>query len=107
MKYTPGPWQRDGLTVYALDERRRNRFSTQLQHDFSGITREELEANAHLIAAAPELLEAVRKCRSALASTNHATYCNAEETDCGCACGLTAACVSADAAIAKATGEAG
>ena len=49
-----------------------------------------------------ELLDALKKSRAALAKANHASYCSAGETDCGCSCGLTAACISADAAIAKA-----
>jgi hypothetical protein len=68
------------------------------------------EANARLIAAAPELLEALR---FLLPHVEHAhadscgdsdSYNNAEVPSCGC--GLDAAVESAHAAIAKATGEA-
>jgi hypothetical protein len=65
--HTPGPWIREGLLVYALhhngDFRKGipvavNRFSTQVQACIGqGGTAEEAEANARLIAAAPELLE--------------------------------------------------
>jgi hypothetical protein len=69
---TPGPWLLDGSTVYALDESGScNRFSVRPEGGWtfrsSGAvgasgdrtTEAELEANARLIAAAPELLEAL------------------------------------------------
>lgn len=74
-KHTPGEWVREGLTIYALDESgTNNRFYTQVQGGWSwrslncngGGTRtseEELEANARLIAAAPEMLEALKELR--------------------------------------------
>ena len=68
---TPGPWLRDGLTVYFLDwdgewrgsDNRpllTNRFSLHLQGSPQRIPLAELEANAKLIAAAPDLLAVVR-----------------------------------------------
>lgn len=65
-KHTPGPWKREGLTVYALmsagwlkgKELFKNRFWANLVCDAS-CSKEEAEANARLIAAAPELLEAL------------------------------------------------
>jgi hypothetical protein len=63
---TPGPWLiTDSGTVYALDERgKNNRFSVLLNGGFSvgyldRTSDAELLANAHLIAAAPELYEAL------------------------------------------------
>lgn len=75
MTHTPGPWVlTDGFTVYALDETKScNRFSTLINggwvHRPSGstgalldrTTDEELRANARLIAAAPDLLEALQR----------------------------------------------
>jgi hypothetical protein len=63
---TPGPWLiADGTFVYALNLEGSNRFSAGVQSGWRTegrvrTDREELEANAHLIAAAPELLEALR-----------------------------------------------
>lgn len=68
--HTPGQWDRQDHTIFALDETGTiNRFSAQVQGGF--VCREqgwnqaertsdaELLANARLIAAAPELLEAL------------------------------------------------
>jgi len=72
--HTPGPWIRDGRTVYALMpagwrkgvEIFKNRFWVTVQKD-PECSEEEAEANARLIAAAPELLDA---CLFALECTN-------------------------------------
>ncbi len=53
-KFTPGTWLSKGKTVYALNEDGYNRFSALVQDAHK--SEEELEANARLIAAAPELL---------------------------------------------------
>lgn len=69
-KHTPGPWLREGTSVYALqqDGWRKgepcmvNRFYAQVQFGRAGgelTPHEEVEANARLISAAPELLEAL------------------------------------------------
>ena len=67
--HTPGPWMREGLLVYALHHygwekgapRMVNRFSARVDaYVFQGGSHEEADANAHLIAAAPELLEALK-----------------------------------------------
>ena len=65
-KPTPGPWLRDGLTIYALHhdgEYRKgvptlvNRFSAHVEPClYQGGPEAEAEANARLIAAAPDLL---------------------------------------------------
>ncbi len=55
-KHTPGPWYRDGTTVYALNPQNFNRFSAQIHGAHT--PQSELEAVARLVAAAPELLEA-------------------------------------------------
>jgi hypothetical protein len=72
-KSTPGPWLIAGVTdriddgygdgrfVYALDaESATNRFSACVQNDNHKASDEELRANARLIAAAPDLLEALK-----------------------------------------------
>jgi hypothetical protein len=68
--HTPGPWKIDGATVFALDERGHvNRFSASVQGGYVSYLRfsprskgertsdAELEANARLMAAAPDGLE--------------------------------------------------
>jgi hypothetical protein len=67
--HTPGPWLLQERTVYALDESEKsNRFSCRVQGGFQvrrvvehgeRTSDVELDANARLIAAAPELLEAL------------------------------------------------
>src|SRR5690554_6545988 len=56
-KLTPGPWMLSGCTVYALNDQGFNRFSAHVQDAHTG--EHELNANARLIAAAPELREAL------------------------------------------------
>lgn len=64
-KHTPGPWLLQDRTVYALNDERIpvNRFTASVDsgwlHDKARVSREEVDANARLIAAAPELLEAL------------------------------------------------
>ncbi|EPW8904533.1 TPA: hypothetical protein ACQTXM_006175 [Pseudomonas aeruginosa] len=59
-KHTPGPWYRDGTTVYALNPQNFNRFSAQIHGAHT--PKSELEAVAQLMQAAPELLEALQVC---------------------------------------------
>ena len=56
-KHTQGPWLVEGRAVYALNDDGYNRFSALVQDAHT--PGDELEANARLIAAAPELLEAL------------------------------------------------
>lgn len=64
-KHTPGPWLIQKSTVYALNDRRPqvNRFSASVDAGFDNcdksISRKEVSANTLLIAAAPDLLEAL------------------------------------------------
>jgi len=63
MNYTKGEWEVDRHTVYALGKYGSNRFSAHIQHGWDGgeeTPQAELEANAHLISAAPELYEALK-----------------------------------------------
>lgn len=91
-KGTTGPWYRSGKTVYALNEQGFNRFSALVQGAHT--SDEELEAIARLIAAAPDLLESLTnlvglaKLGAASLDKYHAALSDAE------------------AALAKARGEA-
>ena len=62
IKHTPGPWKHEDRTyVYALNEQGSNRFYVDVQRGRANgeLTQlAELLANARLIAAAPDLLEA-------------------------------------------------
>lgn len=89
-KHTPGPWVFEGensampvLCLYCADNK----------SPFHGSrNEEELKANARLIAAAPELLEALCEATAWLHAHKH-TLC------------AQSICDQVDAAIAKATGE--
>ncbi|HCT6924805.1 hypothetical protein IPC1132_10920 [Pseudomonas aeruginosa] len=91
--YTPGPWYRDGTTVYALNPQNFNRFSAQIHGAHT--PKSELEAVAQLMQAAPELLEALEYAANRLNSCLILLECDddfiAKET------------AQARAAIAKAT----
>lgn len=68
MKHTPGPWNLSGRTVYTLHRlahMETNRWSAQVQ-GYVDCPAEEADANARLIAAAPELLEALCDAREEL-----------------------------------------
>ena len=66
-KHTPGPWLLTKGTVYALNDDGTNRFYAGVQGGFIYQTRNftvptpgyEIEANARLMCAAPQLLEAL------------------------------------------------
>ena len=57
--FTPGPWLLSGRTVYALNDEGFNRFSALVQDAHAPAY--ELDANARLMAAAPDLLQALEK----------------------------------------------
>lgn len=58
-KHTPGPWSRVGTFVHALSDDGANQFCALVQDAHTPT--QVLEANARLIAAAPELLEALQQ----------------------------------------------
>ena len=68
MKHTKEEWKVEDTTVYALEfesfyrgeEQMRNRFWAHV-YGYRGTPQEELEANARLMAAAPELLSALQE----------------------------------------------
>lgn len=70
--HTPSKWQLDRNCVYALNEQGYNRFSALIQGGNTApmekTTDSELEANASLIAAAPELLDAAQAVLDAFAN---------------------------------------
>lgn len=89
-KHTPGPWLRDGRFVYALNEHGINAMSLSLPPGIGHYDdKETQEANARLIAAAPELLEALQHLLEFADQTGRG--CSSQEE-------------AARAAIAKATG---
>ena len=58
-KFTSGKWFEDGDCVFTFDDVDNHSFMIA---DVNGENRKELEANARLIAAAPEMYELLRKC---------------------------------------------
>ncbi|HDS1140228.1 TPA: hypothetical protein QDZ75_004306 [Stenotrophomonas maltophilia] len=99
-KHTQQEWQRDGATVYALNIEGTNRFFAHVQGGWATQGRnrtesDEVEANARLIAAAPELLEALKDLIGWVPGGVH-FHTDAPQR----------AVERASAAIAKATGEA-
>jgi len=78
-KFTPGPWKCEGRTVYALIHRGwckgvkqfQNRFTAYVQDAHTNT--EELEANARLIAAAPDMYEALKEALSVIRHDGHET----------------------------------
>ncbi|MFA5460405.1 MAG: hypothetical protein WC283_03810 [Candidatus Paceibacterota bacterium] len=62
MEHTKKPWEVDNLTVYSLNKDDTNRFTCLMQNCGRNTTPQgELNANARLISAAPELLEACQE----------------------------------------------
>jgi hypothetical protein len=100
-QHTPGPWRRDGLTTYALNEHGWNRFSAQVQDPHTPL--EELLANARLIAAAPEMLEALELVKAAI--LNEGGLNDGVVTDTLWVSDIETAVDRIDAAIAKARGS--
>jgi len=66
VKHTPGPWICEGSTVFSLNDDGLNRMWLHVERH--GRPEGESEANARLIAAAPELLEACKAMRKTMYS---------------------------------------
>ena len=64
MEHTKGPWKSGGGTIYApWPEREGDRIIADLltHHGDNGLTNDEVTANAKLIAASPDMLEALEE----------------------------------------------
>lgn len=101
MGHTPGPWAVAGSTIYALNENGVSRFQAQISAGFltypakgrgakERTTEEEVAANARLIVAAPDLLEA---CKSLVANLTEGDFISTTRIE------------AAEAAIRKAEGR--
>ena len=77
-KHTPGPWEANGVIVTAGRESFRALFDCKPIS--MTLSAEECEANAQLIAAAPELLEACIKAHDALLALH---VCDKDRGWCG------------------------
>lgn len=106
-KWTPGPWICDGRTVYALAptgrwrkgvEEMANRLDCRVQTSACLASANELEADARLMAAAPELHEALTDALDQL--EEHAENCGMSRQI------IAASWPKLRAALAKARGEA-
>lgn len=100
--HTPQEWVADGCTVYALNVEGTNRFVSFVNGGWATNGRlrtdqEELEANATLMSAAPELLDALIECDKLFRILGHIA---AADEPCDGSVGW-----KIRAAIAKATGE--
>lgn len=74
--HTPGPWAVDGSEQNVFEPKTRGIIAWVSSPDEMGEQNEETRANAHLIAAAPELLDLAKKFRAAVAF-----YVKASERD--------------------------
>jgi hypothetical protein len=90
-KWTKGPWTTDGTTVYALGRDGYNRFWANVQKQRRDVTFEEIEANAALMARAPDLYAALERLLATSALMEPREY--------------TEAASAARAALARARGE--
>ncbi len=99
MAHTPGPWMIDRLDSGTIEDIR-DQYGDQITGGFPYPTNSTIEANARLIAAAPDLLAALlaspcpRPANAAPDDISVETCITRDE--CGCNCG---------AAIAKAKGQ--
>jgi hypothetical protein len=95
---SPGPWHTQGCTIYAG----KNRVAQTWDTWYDGLPTPTMEADAGLIAAAPELLEALENLRG---SIRHGATCRAPQAF-PCSCDADQLWEMSGAAIAKARGGA-
>lgn len=101
-KHAPGPWKAQGLAIVASDRSFVGRVYPWCADPQDA---ECAKANARLIAAAPELLNALRELLSAYEQPDRLICCSGHECGCmGMSVYQEAECY-ANAAIAKAEGE--
>lgn len=107
-EHTPGPWQAYGLAVYSADKwtagvNDGGKWVAQVTPDWPGneeLMPSQAQANAHLIAAAPDLL---MTCHEAVESLTCIVNPRKPDAACDCYCCESARFIRA--AIAKATGK--
>lgn len=114
-KFTPGPWLlTEGGTVFALDETGGvNRFSAQIQDGYSyygrthkdRISDEEAHATGQLIAAAPDLYEALEAAEADLTG-KYTAICGGDADSAARFADRDPVIAQIRAALAKARGEA-
>jgi hypothetical protein len=99
-RFTPGPWEVGDFRIdgYPIDQPA-NHYSVAWAYDINGLPAN--IANAHLIAAAPELYEALSIARDEI---DHALNCRARG-GLECNCGQRALVEQCDATLAKARGD--
>lgn len=66
MSHTPGPWDCDGTQVYAEHLCICNAYRSRTDDEGNWMPNKEVEANARLIAAAPELLDALHSAKGTI-----------------------------------------
>ncbi len=68
--YTPGPWETYGCTLYAG----KYRVGQTWDAEYDGLPTPEMEANARLIASAPDLLSALERLTHPMADDDDLDY---------------------------------
>lgn len=101
MKHTPGPWKADIGTTFVAVHTKGNKKTVHINTNPEK-GRDEAEANVHLIAAAPEMLEALGDARDAL---GHAIYSLKDDPSFVTSIAVKYAEEKVRAAIKKARGE--
>lgn len=82
MPHTPGPWYRNinaKYPVFAGDAPNHSHVASILQGGRHGISSDEAEANLRLVAAAPELLDALKSALSWITVLTETSPSNAED----------------------------
>jgi len=100
-KHTPGPWQRQGSHICTADPERA--ILAQVFNPGKRPGDYPLTENANLIAAAPEMLEALEKAKQFIQNGIQYGYINMPDKDCGDSALETPAKI--EAAIQKARGH--